>query len=111
MQMFPADLQIGFRGPESDHSGSISWSSTRGGCSVRVMSSVMKKLGIDRLSADERLLLLEEIWDSLSDEDTLKLTNAQRAELEKRIAEDDASADELTPWEDVKRMYPPFAGK
>ena len=75
------------------------------------MSSVMKKLGIDRLSRDERLLLLEEIWDSISEEEALKLSEAQRAELKQRSVDDDANPDDLVPWEDIKRMYPPFAGK
>jgi putative addiction module component (TIGR02574 family) len=80
------------------------------GCSVPTMSSSMKKFGIDRLGVDERLALLEEIWESL-DEQHPELTEAQRSELQKRLADDDANPDDVVPWEDVKRMYPPSGGK
>jgi putative addiction module component (TIGR02574 family) len=30
------------------------------------------------------------------------LTDAQRRELERRVAEDDASPDDVVPWEQVK---------
>ena len=67
----------------------------------------MKKLGIDRLGPEERLALLEEIWESLEGEDAAaRLTEAQRLELEKRIAEDAANPDDVVSWEDVKRLYP-----
>jgi putative addiction module component (TIGR02574 family) len=66
----------------------------------------MKKLGIDRLGPEERLALLEEIWESLEGEDAAaRLTEAQRLELEKRIAEDAANPDDVVSWEDVKRLY------
>jgi putative addiction module component (TIGR02574 family) len=31
------------------------------------MSSIMKALGIDRLSAPERILLAQDIWDSIAE--------------------------------------------
>jgi putative addiction module component (TIGR02574 family) len=74
------------------------------------MSSSMKRLGIDRLGVDERLALLEEIWESL-DEQQPELTDAQRSELQKRVADDDATPDDAVPWDDVKRMHPPSGGK
>ena len=74
---------------------------------MTVVSSSMKKLGIDRLGPEERLALLEEIWESLEGEDAAaRLTEAQRLELEKRIAEDAANPDDVVSWEDVKRLYP-----
>jgi putative addiction module component (TIGR02574 family) len=67
------------------------------------MSASLKSLGIDRLPVEERLALVEEIWDSIAaDSGAVPLTEAQRIELEKRIAEDDANPDEITPWEQVK---------
>ncbi len=67
------------------------------------MNATLKSLGIDRLGIDERLALVEEIWDSIAaDSGALPLTDAQRAELTKRIAEDDANPDDTIPWEDVK---------
>lgn len=47
----------------------------------------MKNLGIDRLSSEERLALVQEIWDSLAeDAEQAPLTDAQRLELERRLA-------------------------
>lgn len=67
------------------------------------MNASIKSLGIDRLPVEERLALVEEIWDSIaSDSAAIPLTDAQRAELQRRIEEDDAHPDDLTPWEQVK---------
>jgi putative addiction module component (TIGR02574 family) len=67
------------------------------------MNASIKSLGIDRLPIEERLALVEEIWDSIAtDSAAVPLTEAQRAELQKRIEEDDAHPDDLTPWEQVK---------
>ena len=67
------------------------------------MNASVKSLGIDRLPIEERLALVEEIWDSIAaDAGVLPLTDAQRRELTKRISEDDAHPDEITPWEQVK---------
>jgi putative addiction module component (TIGR02574 family) len=37
-----------------------------------------------------------------ADDAAVRLTDAQRAELQKRIEEDDANPDDVTPWEQVK---------
>jgi putative addiction module component (TIGR02574 family) len=67
------------------------------------MNASVKSLGIDQLPLEERLALVEEIWDTIAaDAGALPLTDAQRTELEKRIAEDDANPDDVTPWEQVK---------
>ena len=67
------------------------------------MNTSVKSLGIDRLPLEERLALVEEIWDSIAaDAGALPLSDAQRRELEKRIAEDDAHPEDITPWEQVK---------
>jgi putative addiction module component (TIGR02574 family) len=51
------------------------------------MSSLMTTLGIDRLSVEERLQLVQEIWDSLGDRvEQMPLTPAQQQELERRLA-------------------------
>jgi putative addiction module component (TIGR02574 family) len=60
-------------------------------------------IGIDRLPLEERLASVEEFWNSIAaDGGALTLIEAQRAELEKRIAEDDAHPHDVTPWEQVK---------
>ena len=67
------------------------------------MSASLKSLGIDRLSVEERITLVEEIWDSIAlDSAALRLTDAQRAELDRRLAEHEANPDDVVPWEDVK---------
>jgi putative addiction module component (TIGR02574 family) len=63
----------------------------------------MKDLGIDRLSAEQRIALALEIWESLGDaRPPAQLTPEQRAELERRADEDDASPGDVVPWEQVK---------
>ena len=37
-----------------------------------------------------------------ADNAPVQLTDAQRAELQKRTEEDDANPDDVTPWEQVK---------
>jgi putative addiction module component (TIGR02574 family) len=67
------------------------------------MNASVKSLGIDRLPIEERLTLVEEIWDSIAaDSGAVPLTEAQRIELEERIAEDDANPHDVIPWDQVK---------
>jgi putative addiction module component (TIGR02574 family) len=63
----------------------------------------MKQLGIDQLSWDDRLALLEEIWESLRAQPGVTyLTDEKRCELERRLAEHEANPDDVVPWEQVK---------
>lgn len=67
------------------------------------MSPTMKELGIDRLSVEDRIALVQEIWDSIAaDIERAPLTEAQRQELERRLADSLARPDAVTPWEEVK---------
>lgn len=67
------------------------------------MSSILKDLGIDRLSVDQRLDLMHEIWESISAEGGRKpLSKARRIELENRLAEHIASPEDVVPWEQIK---------
>lgn len=60
---------------------------------------------IDDLSQDERLTLLEQLWDSLTvDPGAVPLTPAQRAELDHRLDEIDHGDVEGIPWEEVVRQ-------
>lgn len=55
------------------------------------------------LSVDERIRLVEAIWDSIAAEPGQpKLTEAQQQELERRLAVHTASPEDVVPWEDVK---------
>jgi putative addiction module component (TIGR02574 family) len=67
------------------------------------MSVSIKSLGIDRLGVEDRLTLVEEIWDSIAaDSAAVPLTDAQRAELDQRIADHEANPGDVVPWEEVK---------
>lgn len=67
------------------------------------MNASIKSLGIDRLGVEERLALVEEIWDSIAaDNAALPLTDAQRLELERRIEEDTANPSATRPWSEIK---------
>ena len=67
------------------------------------MNVSAKSLGIDRLDVDLRLALVEEIWASIwADAMVFPLTDAQRTELDRRVADDDAFPDDVLPWNDVK---------
>jgi putative addiction module component (TIGR02574 family) len=64
----------------------------------------MPTIDIANLSAEERLRLLEELWDSLSaTPEAVPLTNAQREELDRRLDELDRDGPVGIPWEDVLR--------
>jgi putative addiction module component (TIGR02574 family) len=56
---------------------------------------------ITRLSPQERLTLIEQLWDSLTDAD-IPLPPAQRAELESRLATLDQDRDEGVTWESLR---------
>ncbi len=67
------------------------------------MSQTLKALGIDQLSVAERILLVEEIWDSIvSEAEDLPLTEAQKQDLERRLAEYNDNPNAGSSWEDVK---------
>ena len=55
------------------------------------------------LSVDERIRLVEAIWDSIAAEPgQLQLTAAQQQELARRLAAHTASPEAVVPWEEVK---------
>ena len=64
------------------------------------MSVSLKSLGIEPLSVEERLALVEELRDSIAE--ATPLTEAQRAELDRRLAEHEARPDDVIPWESIK---------
>jgi putative addiction module component (TIGR02574 family) len=67
------------------------------------MPATVKSLGIDRLPREERIALVQEIWDTIVAEPSPSLlSDAQREELARRVAEDDASPDDAIPWEQAK---------
>jgi putative addiction module component (TIGR02574 family) len=64
------------------------------------MSTVTPEM-IEALKPAERLELLERLWDSLSD-DEVPLTDAQKAELDRRLEDLDRNPEDSEPWEAVR---------
>jgi putative addiction module component (TIGR02574 family) len=56
---------------------------------------------ITRLSPDERLALIAQLWDSLDDQQ-VQLTPAQQAELERRLATLERDRTQSVTWETLK---------
>jgi putative addiction module component (TIGR02574 family) len=57
---------------------------------------------LEKLGVEERLDLIEEIWNSLtSDPDQIPVPEAHKAELDRRLDQIEAGDDEGIPWEDV----------
>jgi putative addiction module component (TIGR02574 family) len=56
---------------------------------------------IGRLSPEERLALIGELWDSLRDED-VPLSGAQRAELKRRLTTFDQDRAHAVTWEQLR---------
>ena len=60
---------------------------------------------ISTLSVDDRLYLVEAIWDSIVAENGQpELTEAQKQELERRLAGHAASPNDVVPWEEVRKQ-------
>jgi putative addiction module component (TIGR02574 family) len=62
--------------------------------------TTMKSLGLDQLSVADRLRLVEELWDSIAAEvEAAPLTEAQRQEVDRRLAAHRANPGAAIPWE------------
>jgi len=71
---------------------------------LRNASGFMKKLGIDQLDVQQRLALIEDIWESI-DAETLsaaQLSDAQRAEFEGRLLDDDLDDEDIFDLEQIE---------
>jgi len=61
-------------------------------------------IDLDRLSTDERLGLLEQVWESLSQEpEAVPLTEGQKRDLDARLDELESQGPDGLTWEDVVR--------
>jgi putative addiction module component (TIGR02574 family) len=78
----------------------------RGNEEREIMPTMSKPaLNVNQLTPEERLELIEELWESLRvQEDRVPLTNAQRAELDRRLDDLETSGDLGIPWEEVIRQ-------
>ncbi|MBV8130858.1 MAG: addiction module protein [Isosphaeraceae bacterium] len=67
------------------------------------MSQTLKALGIDQLSVAQRILLVEEIWDSIvAEAEDMPLTEAQKQDLEHRLGAYNENPNAGSSWEDVR---------
>ncbi len=64
----------------------------------------MPAINIETLAPEERLQLIEDLWESLrSQPETVRLTSAQQAELDRRLDELDRGEAQVISWDEVKR--------
>ncbi len=62
------------------------------------------QIDIEKLDIEQRLRLIERLWDSLSsDPQALPLTAEQEAELDRRLDEMESGDTEGIPWEEVMK--------
>lgn len=67
------------------------------------MSALLTSLGIDRLSVEDRLQLVGEIWDSIRPAvEQLPITQSDRYEFERRLKALKADPVNVVPWEVVE---------
>ncbi len=67
------------------------------------MAPTLQALGIDRMSVEDRIALATAIWDSIAAAPHAPLlTEAQRRELERRLADHADNPNDVVPWEQVK---------
>lgn len=60
---------------------------------------------IRNLPLPQRVELVDQIWDSIhEDSHAFQLTDAQKAELDRRVALHEADPTRGLPWEEVKRQ-------
>ena len=59
---------------------------------------------VDKLSINERILIVESIWDSiLSAQESISVTEAQKTELDKRYKDYKDNPVDCSNWENVKK--------
>lgn len=67
------------------------------------MGQALHALGIDNMSIEDRIDLVKDIWDSVAIEaGLLPPSTAEKAELDRRLTEDDANPDDTISWETIK---------
>jgi putative addiction module component (TIGR02574 family) len=67
------------------------------------MGQALHALGIDSMNFEDRISLVQDIWDSVAIEAGLLPPNAaEKYELDKRLAEDDATPNDTVAWERIQ---------
>jgi putative addiction module component (TIGR02574 family) len=67
------------------------------------MADSILPFDINEYSIPERVAMIAEIWESMADETkVVPLTEEQKAELDKRIAESELYPDDVVSWKDIE---------
>ena len=68
------------------------------------MAQLSDRLNIRELSIADRIRLVDEIWDSIADEqEQVEITDAQRKEIDRRLLLYREGREQGIPWEIVKK--------
>ena len=68
------------------------------------MANSLEQHGLDQLSLDERIALVEDLWDSIAIEpEAYRLTSAQQMDLQRRLEAYRENPLAGSPWEEVKQ--------
>lgn len=67
------------------------------------MTVSLESLGLDRLNRDDKLILAGQLWDSVlaSESPGAHLSDPQREELRRRVAEAKAHPEDYVDWEEA----------
>ncbi len=70
------------------------------------MPTMMESLGLNRLSTAERIILAQELWDSIATADGgFSLSQAHKEDLQHRLAAHRDEPKAGKPWEEVKSCF------
>jgi putative addiction module component (TIGR02574 family) len=71
-----------------------------------ILMNTLARSDVLKLTLDERLRLVEDIWDSIVEcPDVISLTDAQKIELERRLDEYHDHPDTGSPWSSVRDKF------
>jgi putative addiction module component (TIGR02574 family) len=86
------------------NSGIVNWQPH----SEEAVSLIVNDFDFSRLSAEERILLAQELWDSVhQDAQAAPLTPQQRAELDRRFSQLESGEVPGIPWEQLRESLLP----
>ena len=72
------------------------------------MTPRLQALGIDRLDVEDRIRLIDEIWDSINELDTDAIPDGHKEILDARLKSMEATPGVGSSWEEVKaRLWYP----
>lgn len=67
------------------------------------MAPILQSLGIDRMSLDQRIAIATAIWEDIaSGTHPSRLTEQQRLELDRRLADHELNPNDVESWEQIK---------